>query len=75
VLFAGKPSLSRFLVLVRCAHDASVMLFRARDKETHSLGKRLPDLLACAGYVVVPIHERTLGVVAPRPNVQFEERR
>jgi hypothetical protein len=33
------------------------------------------NLLAGAAHVVIPIHERTLGVVAPRPNVQLEERR
>jgi hypothetical protein len=35
-LFAGKPSVSRFHVLLRRAHDASVMLIGARDKEKHS---------------------------------------
>jgi hypothetical protein len=41
VLFGRKPSLARFHVLLRRAHDASVMLFGARDRETHSVGKRL----------------------------------
>jgi hypothetical protein len=42
VLCARKLSLSRFPVLLRCAHDASVMLSGVRDRETHSVGKRLP---------------------------------
>ena len=42
MLFAGKPSLSGFHVLLRRARDASVMLFGVRDRETHSVGKRLP---------------------------------
>jgi hypothetical protein len=41
VLFAGKLSLSRFYVLLRRARDASVMLFGVRDRETHSVDKRL----------------------------------
>jgi hypothetical protein len=35
----------------------------------------LLPLMTCAGHVVVPVHERALGVVPPRPNVEFEERR
>jgi hypothetical protein len=36
-----------------------------------------PGLLciSCAADMVVPVHERALGVSAPRPNVKFEERR
>jgi hypothetical protein len=30
-------------------------------------------LLTFAGHIVVPVDERTLGVVAPRPDVQLEE--
>lgn len=33
------------------------------------------DLLMCARHVVVPVHKWALGIVAPRPDVQFEERR
>ena len=33
------------------------------------------DLLAFAGHVIVPVHERTVWVVPPRPNVQLEKRR
>jgi eukaryotic-like serine/threonine-protein kinase len=33
------------------------------------------NLLMCARHVVVPVHERALRVVPPRPNVEFEQRR
>ena len=33
------------------------------------------DLLISAGHVVVPVHERTLWVTAPGPDVELEERR
>ena len=33
------------------------------------------DLLTSAGHVVVPVHERTLWVTAPGPDVELEERR
>jgi hypothetical protein len=32
-------------------------------------------LLGCASHVVVPVHERTLWVGPPGPDVKFEERR
>ena len=32
------------------------------------------DLLALATHSIVPIHESTLGIVPPGPDVQFEER-
>jgi hypothetical protein len=31
--------------------------------------------ISCATHMVVPVHEGALGVGAPRPNVEFEERR
>src|ERR1019366_8395116 len=37
-----------------------------------SLGPAPMDLLTFAGDVVIPIHERTVGVVPPSPDVQFE---
>jgi hypothetical protein len=44
MLFGRKPSLARLHVLLRRAQDASVMLFGARDRETHRVGKRLPAI-------------------------------
>ena len=35
----------------------------------------LLPLLTRAGHVVVPVRKRALGVVAPRPNVEFIEGR
>src|SRR5580700_1005066 len=40
-----------------------------------TMGRSFPRLLVCAAHVVVPVHKRTLGVVFPCPNVEFEERR
>src|SRR5271170_2912147 len=55
---AGKLSLSRFDVLLGRAHGALVMLFGVRDREMHSVGKRLlrlpppppPCTLPTSGY-------------------------
>ena len=68
---------SRFLGVPRgCAYDALVILFGVRVAGRHIRKPLSPcNLLVSARHVVVPVHERALGVVPPRPNVEFEERR
>src|SRR5882762_3481031 len=31
------------------------------------------DLLTLAAHLIVPVHERTFGIILPGPDVQFEE--
>src|SRR5271168_4927255 len=55
--------------------NARVMLFGGDTRKAQRRQASPGNLLGCAGHVVVPVHEGPLWVVAPRPNVQFEERR
>src|SRR5271156_921591 len=53
----------------RCSRSAS----QHGKREQTPPGNLFP-WVACATHVVVPVNERSLGVVPPGPDVQFEER-